>query len=135
MALLARTALVVIAALSATAAVAQSNVPTLDLTATCRSLDRSDWSIRIDTQRCVKTESEARAKLVEDWAKFPAADRGLCTQTARMGGFESYVQLLTCLELRHEVATGPVQRDPAVNGTKPSAGSPMQTRPAGLPSK
>ena len=135
MAILARTALFLIAALSATAAVAQSSVPALDLTATCRPLDRSDWSIRIDTQRCVKTENEARAKLVDDWAKYSAADRGLCTQTARMAGFESYVQLLTCLELRHEVATGPVQRDPAVNGTKPSAGPPMRTRPAGLPNQ
>ena len=133
MAPLTRTALVLTAALNATTAAAQSNVPTLNLTATCRALDRTDFSIQIDTQRCLKTENEARAKLAGDWSKYPAADRGLCTQTARMGGMESYVQLLTCLELRQDVATGPTQRDPAVTGSRPAAGSPIRTRPTGLP--
>jgi hypothetical protein len=135
MALLARTALVLIAGLGATAAAAQSNVPTLNLTQTCRALDRNDFSITIDTDRCLKTEHEARAKLAEDWSKYKTTDRAFCTQAARMAGMESYVQLLTCLELREDVVTGPAQRDPAVTGTRPAAGPPMRTRPAGLPDR
>ena len=135
MTLLARGALVLLATLGANAAAAQSSVPALDLTATCRPLDRNDSSIQIDTPRCLQSENDARAKLVASWASYPAADRGLCTQTARMGGFESYVQLLTCLELRQDVAKGPVQRDPAVIGSRPTAGSPMRTHPAGLPNQ
>ena len=62
-----------ILALAATAATAQSGVPTLNLSGTCRALDRKDFSIQIDPQRCLKTENEARAKLAEDWAKYSAA--------------------------------------------------------------
>jgi len=132
MALLARTA-VVLLALAPSATGAQSGVPRLDLTATCRPLDRNDFAIQIDTQRCLESENAARATLADDWSKYPAPDRRLCTQTARMGGIESYVQLLTCLELRQHAATGPARRDPAVTGSRPTAGPPMRTRPAGLP--
>jgi hypothetical protein len=131
MASLTRTALLLSAALSASAAAAQSGVPTLNLTATCRALDRNDFSIQIDTQRCLKTENEARAKLAGDWSKYSAADRNLCTQTAKMGGIESYVHLLTCIELRQHAATGPTQRDPAVTANRPTTG-PTRTRPTGL---
>ena len=122
-----------ILALAATAATAQSGVPTLNLSGTCRALDRKDFSIQIDPQRCLKTENEARAKLVDDWAKYSAADRSLCTQTARMGGVESYVQLLTCLELQHDLAAGPSKQNQTAN--RPAAGPPMRTRPTGLPSQ
>ena len=114
-----------------TAAAAQSGVPTLNLSGTCRALDRKDFSIQIDPQRCLKSEDEARAKLVDDWAKYSAADRSLCTQTARMGGVESYVQLLTCLELQHVLAAGPSKQ--AAN--RAAAGPPMRTRPTGLPGR
>ena len=133
MALRTQAASVLILALAATAAAAQSGVPTLNLSGTCRALDRKDFSIQIDPQRCHKTENEARAKLVEDWAKYSAADRSLCTQTARMGGVESYVQLLTCLELQHEVVAARSQQNRAAN--RPAGGPPMRTRPTGLPSQ
>ena len=132
MALRTQAASVLILALT-TAATAQSGVPSLNLSATCRALDRKDFSIQIDPQRCHKTENEARAKLVEDWAKYSAADRSLCTQTARMGGVESYVQLLTCLELQHEVVAARSQQNWAAN--RPAGGPPMRTRPTGLPSQ
>jgi hypothetical protein len=112
-----------------TAAAAQSGVPTLNLSATCRPLDRKDFSIQVDPQRCLKSENEARAKLVQDWAKYSAADRSLCTQTARMGGVESYVQLLTCLELQHDLVAVRSKQNQAAD--KPV----MQTRPSGLPSR
>lgn len=113
---------------SLSAAAAQSRVPQLDLTATCRALDKNDFSIQIDTQRCLKTEDEARAKLVQDWSTYKAAERNLCTQTARMGGMESYVQLLTCLELERDVAAARAQGQPRIE-----AEFPMTGRPAGLP--
>jgi hypothetical protein len=113
--------------LGATGAAAQGGVPTLNLTAVCRPLGDNDFSMQIDTQRCMRSENEARAKLVQDWSKYKASDRTLCTETAKLGGMESYVQLITCLELQQDVVRG---RDAAANGT---AGSPMLTRPAGLP--
>src|SRR5262245_10587174 len=115
-----------------TAATAQP-VPTLNLSQTCRAIDRNDFSIQIDTQRCLKTENEARTKLVQDWAKYSAADRSLCTQTARMGGVESYVQLLTCLELQHDLVAGRSKQNQAADRT--TVAPVMRTRPTGLPSK
>lgn len=132
MALRTQAASILILALT-TAATAQSGVPSLNLSGTCRALDRKDFSIQIDPQRCLKTENEARAKLVEDWAKYSAADRSLCTQTARMGGVESYVQLLTCLELQHDLVAARSQQNRAAN--RPAGGPPMRTRPTGLPSQ
>ena len=133
MALRTQAASALILTLAATALAAQSGVPTLNLGGTCRALDRKDFSIQIDPQRCLKSENEARAKLMDDWTKYSAADRSLCTPTARMGGVESYVQLLTCLELQHDLAAGPSKQNQAAN--RPAAGPPMRTRPTGLPGR
>jgi hypothetical protein len=109
------------------AGAAQSQVPKLDLTATCRAMDDKDFSIKIDTARCLKTEDEARAKLAADWATYTVADRNLCTQTARLGGIESYVQLLTCIELQQDVVAARAQ------GPRDADAPLMRQRPAGLP--
>jgi hypothetical protein len=119
-------------ALTATAAAAQSALPKLDLSTTCRPLGNNDFSIQIDTDRCLRSEGEARAKLSDEWATYPAADRNICTQTARMGGIESYVQLLTCLELRHAARTERSKTDPRFD-LSGGAAPLMQERPAGLP--
>jgi hypothetical protein len=120
-------------ALTTSAAAAQSRVPELDLRATCRPLADNDFSMQIDTQRCLKTEHEARAKLSNEWSQFKAKDRDLCTQTAKMGGVHSYVQLLTCLELERDVVAdrARAQSRDANETTTPR----LQNRPAGLPSK
>jgi hypothetical protein len=117
--------------LGATAAAAQG-VPTLNLTAVCRPLGDNDFSMQIDTQRCMRSENEARDKLAKDWSKYKASDRSLCTETAKLGGMESYVQLITCLELQVDVEKG---RDRAAASARSTGGSPMRTRPAGLPEK
>jgi hypothetical protein len=50
-----------------------------------------------------------------------------------MGGVESYVQLLTCLELQHDLVAVRSKQDQAAKG---AADKPlMRTRPTGLPSK
>jgi hypothetical protein len=110
------------------AGAAEAPVPKLNLTATCRAMDGNDFSIKVDTQRCLKTEDEARATLVADWAKYNAADRNLCSQTARIGGMESYVQLLTCLEMQRDVAVARSQ--PSQRGD--AAAPLLNDRPVGL---
>ena len=100
---------------------AEPQVPRLDVTPTCRPLDKSDM-MQMDEGRCRQIENEARSQLVRQWADFPAADRTLCTQTATMGGTASYVELITCLEMKRDVA-----RLPADKG--------MRTAPTGLNAK
>jgi len=63
-----------------------------------------------------------REQLVREWANFPAADRSLCTAMASMGGMASYVALITCLEMKRDVAKLPNDRD-------------LNTQPSSLPTK
>jgi hypothetical protein len=113
-----KTVIIAAASLAAAAAYA-AEVPTLDVSGTCKPIP-GDKTIAIDTDRCFKTEREAKEQLTREWASFPAADRALCTQTATMGGMASYVALITCLEMKRDVAKLPVDRG-------------LTVRPAGLP--
>jgi hypothetical protein len=115
-----RFALLAAAAAFVTAAQA-AEVPTLDVSPTCRPLG-GDVSLQVDTDRCFRSEREAREQLTRDWANFTAADQRLCTQTATMGGTASYVQLITCLELKRAAAKLP-----------PDGG--LTTRPSSLQGK
>jgi len=102
-------------------ALAESQVPRLDVTPTCRPIDKTDM-MQLDEKRCRQIENDARDQLVRQWADFPAADRTLCTQTATMGGAASYVGLITCLEMRRDVAKLPADRG-------------LRTAPTGLKTK
>jgi len=97
---------------------ADPQVPNLDVTPTCRPLDKSD--MQLDEKRCRQSENEARDQLKREWAKFPAANRSQCITTATMGGTASYVELITCLEMLRDVATVPPKDKD------------LQTKPTGL---
>ena len=103
-------------------AFAADGVPRLDVRPTCHPIDSSDKTIQIDTERCLKTEQETREQLVRQWADFPPADRALCIQTATLTSMASYVDLITCLEMRRDVAKLPADRG-------------LRTAPAALPAK
>jgi hypothetical protein len=96
---------------------AEPQVPRLDVTPTCRPLDKSDM-MQFDENRCRKIENDARDQLVRQWANYPTADRSQCIATATMGGAASYVELITCLEMKHDVASLPA--------------SGLRSRPTGL---
>jgi hypothetical protein len=113
-------ALAAAAATFATTACA-ADVPKLDLSKTCRPI-AGDVTLQIDSERCFKSEQAARDELKKEWASFPAANRGLCTQTATMGGMPSYVALITCLEMKRDAAKLP-------------ADTTLRTQPAGLSTK
>lgn len=115
-----RTVMIAAASLAAVAAYA-ADVPTLDVSRTCTPI-AGDKTIAIDTDKCFKTEREARDQLAREWTSFPAADRTLCTHTATMGGMSSYVALITCLEMKRDVAKLPADRG-------------LTVRPAALPQK
>jgi hypothetical protein len=99
-----------------------ADVPRLDVASACRAAAGADPGIGYDADRCLKSENAARDQLKAQWTNFPAADRSLCTQTATMGGAESYVELITCLELKRDV-------------TKMPAEPGLESRPSGLRAK
>jgi hypothetical protein len=108
------------ACLAAPAFAAEPKVPNLDVTTTCRPLDKSDL-MQLDENRCRQIEKDTRDQLARQWADFPAADRSQCIATANMGGTASYVVLITCLEMKRDVSKLP-------------AGG-QDSRPTGLKSK
>jgi len=98
-----------------------AEVPTLDVGRTCVPIG-GDVSLQIDTDRCLKTEHQVREQLTQQWAGFSVADRTFCTQMATMGGTASYVALITCLEMKRDVAKLPADRG-------------LTVRPSSMPTK
>jgi hypothetical protein len=58
---------------------------------------------RVDVARCSRDEAAALRQLHEAWPQYAAADRKACTAEATIGGFASYVELLSCLEMTRDV--------------------------------
>lgn len=79
---------------------AAGEVPRLEFASGCRDTAGGNKGT---LDRCIGDEEKARAKLATEWGAFPHADRTSCTQLARLGGgLQSYVELLTCLEMAKE---------------------------------
>jgi hypothetical protein len=91
--------------LGAAPAFAQT-VPALNVERTCHDIP-AETAVNRDPSICLKSENDAHDQLAKEWSSFPVADRGLCTQTATMGGTASYVELLTCLEMRRDARALP----------------------------
>ena len=74
-------------------------VPSFSITSECRF--EGETSEVVD--RCSKDETDARQKLEGEWAQFAPADKNTCIVESTIGGFASYVDLLTCLEMSNDV--------------------------------
>jgi hypothetical protein len=102
-----RTTLIAAAIVAMTAASHAADAPNLNVDRACHDAAKANTDLQFDADRCLKSEHEARDQLARQWADFPPADQLLCTQTATMGGTASYVQLITCLELKRAAAKLP----------------------------
>lgn len=76
--------------------IVSDTVPNFDVVRECRN---ENGSI-LESGRCSKDEGTALRELQQTWPQFKAADKRNCTSEATaIGGFASYVELLTCLEM------------------------------------
>ena len=82
-------------------------VPNLDIVSTCR--DVQDIAGTGSPATCAADEQSARDELTKSWAKFPPVERTRCTELSSMRGFQSYVELLTCLEMAGDAKNLPLQ--------------------------
>ena len=48
---------------------------------------------------CTKDETDAKNDLDKRWPQFGASDKQACVGESGIGGAQSYVELLTCLEM------------------------------------
>src|SRR5262245_28303435 len=97
-------ATVVVVALQAKAALAESSPPTIDMQARCRTSekamiemmgDSSQRGLAFDT--CMRAEKEAQAAIAKAWPDIPPSYKSFCI---RKNDFSpSYIEWITCLEM------------------------------------
>jgi len=91
-------------ALSAIGAAAQV-VPTFDVGQQCRAQAKAAPEL---AESCLADEKKAREDLVRQWAQFAPASRAKCTEmSVSIAGIQSYVELLTCLQIDRDVKNLP----------------------------
>jgi hypothetical protein len=84
-------------------------VPKFDIVRECRF----EGGSTVELDRCSDDERAALRELQRAWAQLADADKRNCLVAATVGGFASYVELLTCLEMAREANnTDKDPRDP-----------------------
>jgi len=78
------------------------SVPTFDVARECRYEGGSAANV----ERCSQDEAAALGQLKMEWVQLLGADKRSCMETTQIGGFASYVELLTCLEMARDVVSG-----------------------------
>ena len=78
-------------------------MPKFDVDVTCRA------AVDVPTAKpatCLADERSARDELAKGWAQYPSPERARCTALSGIG-YQSYVELLTCLEMAAQAKKAP----------------------------
>ena len=76
---------------------AADRIPAFDIVRNC-----SAEVANVGTEKvadCTKDETDAKNELDKSWPQFGASDKQACVGESSIGGAQSYVELLTCLEM------------------------------------
>lgn len=87
--------------LSSFPVLAADGVPVLDVKQTCQGAEVAAVNPGQTQDACLQSEESARDQLRKGWSNYPAADRIECGRMVKIGP-PSYVDLLTCLEIRRD---------------------------------
>jgi collagen triple helix repeat protein len=79
-------------------------VPSFDIRSSCRG---AEDVLSGSPGNCLADEETARSELAKGWTQYPSAEKGRCTELSGMKGFQSYVELLTCLEMAAQTTKPP----------------------------
>jgi len=113
-----------IAIMAALSPIAVSDsVPQFDIVKECRFEGGPVGSF----DRCAQDEAAALSELKANWAKFGSVDQKTCMAATTNGGFVSYVELLTCLEMARDVvsANNNPQNPRTKSGSEPTRPDPI----------
>lgn len=97
---------------------AANQLPQFDIDPSCRAAATATTGVHRNEEVCKQDERSARGKLEQEWAQFAPEQRKRCMTLSRLGGFPSYVELLTCLEMAKS-AGSPIGDDRPAGGSKP----------------
>jgi hypothetical protein len=82
-------------------AAAEVRIPNLDVEKACKSV--SSLAVgQVSSEKCLEQENAAKADLQKSWTTFQAGDRERCTGLATAGGYPSYIELLTCVQMARD---------------------------------
>jgi hypothetical protein len=83
------------------------DVPTYDIRKSCKA-DVQAYSSAQNVTACLSDEQGARQTLVSQWTQFAPDSRARCSKmVGDVAGPQSYVELLTCLQMAKDVKTLP----------------------------
>ncbi|HTV70627.1 MAG TPA: hypothetical protein VMU69_09130 [Bradyrhizobium sp.] len=88
---------IVAAAWSTEQTTAAERMPTFDIVQNCRA-EVASAGIE-EVAGCAKDETDARNELDKRWSEFGASSKQACIGESGVGAGQSYVELLTCLEM------------------------------------
>jgi hypothetical protein len=77
-------------------AAADEGPPAFDIAKNCREEVVGSAST---AAACTNDETSAKDELTKRWSQFGASEKKSCIGEADIGGDQSYVELLTCLEM------------------------------------
>lgn len=75
---------------------AAGQLPAFDIDQNCKAEAAGGGA---GNEACARDEKEAKDQLVKSWAGFSASQKKACVGESSIGGDQSYVELLTCLEM------------------------------------
>jgi hypothetical protein len=76
--------------------------PKLQVDSSCEAAGRGSIVLGRNKAACLADETTAEDTLKENWSKYIAADKTQCVGMAKTGGPQSYVELLSCLEIMRD---------------------------------
>ncbi|HLG82022.1 MAG TPA: hypothetical protein VKY22_13465 [Bradyrhizobium sp.] len=86
-------------------------VPELNVEATCKATVATDKAMGLALPQsfddCMRDENAARQQLTTIWLSNPADLRNRCEGEATVGGSESYVDMLTCMQMAADWTKSP----------------------------
>jgi hypothetical protein len=79
--------------------------PVFDIVRNCKA-----EAVGAGVEPCTKGETDAKNELTKRWSQFGASGKKACVGESSTGGDQSYVELLTCLEMSTGQFKGSQQR-------------------------
>ena len=73
--------------------------PNLDIEKTCQSAASAGVNDNASKDGCLRSERSAHDEIKRRWGEFTPAAKRQCEKQFEAGGFPSYVEMVTCLEL------------------------------------
>jgi hypothetical protein len=78
---------------------AAAEFPVISIERTCSAAKPLDAQDTSPVETCQRDERAARAQLEAQWDRFAESNRNVCVQQTYVGGYPSYDDVLTCLQM------------------------------------